>query len=638
MRAGLRAPAGAAARARAALALGAGTRARARSTLAASLHDDEREALRSSAARANAELDPRGVDYDLFEPPTSEYLREAQHATIPSVLSAPVALLHRLLHAAQYAEAQRALEQLRGLDTPLDTPLVEYLLAARWCATRGDARSAITWLTLAPPTSKVPSSALPHATQTIHWIVQRGADDATLREACIVAAQHGYVAALAHALEPLYRGAWGASPAAWPTWCGIVSEARAAGVDDAMLARLYNRVVRAQIRGGHAPCVLASRAPSSSLAAGAVFPLDRPTTALVHGAVPAADVDVALAARVAALVRKGLLREARAALLANAQRGMAPPVETLATFIAAAGRRRVLASAAAVPTGRFLRPLRRTLRRGLWDTALLRAREKDGDWRGTLRVWRRRFCPVPCVDEGVMEELLADAALPMSLTTHATAVAANSVARPALRRDLRARRPPTPYAVATVLRALATGCAFDRARLRRAYDTLVRHADGGTAAPRPSAAAFEAFIRVASVAAPRAFVAPTGDALLPTFWELLRDMQRCGVVPRTSTWTLLLQALARDASHNSWTLLCAVLRAMGGGERDAMLPAGLVLPPATLGTYTGVLQMLLRGGAREQERARQVRNLLVAHAARGAFAADEVAAYPPLRAALQAVQ
>ena len=101
MRAGLRAPAGAAARARAALALGAGTHARARSTLAASLHDDEREALRSSAARANAELDPRGVDYDLFEPPTSEYLREAQHATIPSVLSAPVALLHRLLHAAR---------------------------------------------------------------------------------------------------------------------------------------------------------------------------------------------------------------------------------------------------------------------------------------------------------------------------------------------------------------------------------------------------------------------------------------------------------------------------------------------------------------------------------------------------------
>jgi len=45
-----------------------------------------------------------------------------------------------------------------------------------------------------------------------------------------------------------------------------------------------------------------------------------------------------------------------------------------------------------VSTGSFLRPLRKRCLSfpGLWETATLRAREKEGDWHSALRLWQHR--------------------------------------------------------------------------------------------------------------------------------------------------------------------------------------------------------------------------------------------------------
>ena len=72
---------------------------------------------------------------------------------------------------------------------------------------------------------------------------------------------------------------------------------------------------------------------------------------------------------------------------------------------------------------------------------------------------------------------------------------------------------------------------------------------------------FEALIPAWSAAAPHKFVQAPGGAL----WTMLRVMQRAHIELRAPTWTLLLQALVRDGTHESWALVYALLEHMSAG-------------------------------------------------------------------------
>ncbi|WFD02666.1 hypothetical protein MOBT1_001348 [Malassezia obtusa] len=523
---------------------------------------------------SNMQLDPRGVDYALFEAPSAEYrvpAADAGPADAPArapdaALAPPTALLQRLLHAQQFDDALRALDQLEALDTPLGAPLVEYAHAARHCAARGHAADALRWLALAPHAAAARAGRW-HVDQAVHWLTAAG-DDA-LQRACVLAAAKGYASALTTGATHLFR------TAAWHT-----DGARA----------LWDRLT-------------APYAPAATAAALAPAP---------HAA-PLSPERRAVDRRVKDALAADDLAHARAVLL----RAPEPPsVEILAAFLAHAGRHTAVAvprdpqRRGALATGRFLRPVRTAMQRherALFDTALLRAREKEHDWHGALRVFQRRFQPVDGLEANTPSARAA---------SHAAASLANSARRRAEARARRVRHLASPYAVACVLRALAALCAQDAALLQRLYVHCVRHL-----APRHlSARVFEALIPAWSAAAPHAFVQPRDGAM----WVMLRDMHAAHVEPRATTWTLLLQALVRDGSHASWSLVCALLERMGGSAaRGADSLAGVALPPATPGMYAGVLQALHIAPGVRAERARQVRNLLRAARSRSLAAAAE---------------
>lgn len=575
---------------------------------------------------SNMQLDPRGVDYALFEAPSAEYrvpAADAGPADAPArapdaALAPPTALLQRLLHAQQFDDALRALDQLEALDTPLGAPLVEYAHAARHCAARGHAADALRWLALAPHAAAARAGRW-HVDQAVHWLTAAG-DDA-LQRACVLAAAKGYASALTTGATHLFRTAAWHTDGARALWDRLTAPYAPvdASARDRQLARLYNRALRAMAHGGHAH---AARAWAG--AAAPAYALEAATAAALAPAPHAAPLSPerrAVDRRVKDALAADDLAHARAVLL----RAPEPPsVEILAAFLAHAGRHTAVAvprdpqRRGALATGRFLRPVRTAMQRherALFDTALLRAREKEHDWHGALRVFQRRFQPVDGL-EGAL--LRAAEQIPPSAraASHAAASLANSARRRAEARARRVRHLASPYAVACVLRALAALCAQDAALLQRLYVHCVRHL-----APRHlSARVFEALIPAWSAAAPHAFVQPRDGAM----WVMLRDMHAAHVEPRATTWTLLLQALVRDGSHASWSLVCALLERMGGGAaRGADSLAGVALPPATPGMYAGVLQALHIAPGVRAERARQVRNLLRAARSRSLAAAAE---------------
>ena len=60
--------------------------------------------LRIQATRgANLELDPRGVDYDLFETPSLEYTHQQREAPAVSDIPAPILTMQRVLRAGDFA-------------------------------------------------------------------------------------------------------------------------------------------------------------------------------------------------------------------------------------------------------------------------------------------------------------------------------------------------------------------------------------------------------------------------------------------------------------------------------------------------------------------------------------------------------
>ncbi|WFD27570.1 hypothetical protein MNAN1_002569 [Malassezia nana] len=552
------------------------------------------DALRAQAeVGSNKDLDPRGVDYALFETPTPEYVRQSRMAPPVSTRPAAVETMRRVLKEGQYAAAMHLFAQLRELRTPLAEPLVEYAHAARWCVATQRADNVVPLLERVPIEAAHSATAVHQVAQALLLLARDATMTGTAEQAILVAAERGFVQALPRALTELYHGPLGGTPRGEALWRELVPRLRAAGVSEAGLAALFSRIVRAQVRARHTP--LHETLPSTS-AAPVAFALDAQTRALVQRRVsdearwpllPPEDQ-----ARFARHAEAHDLLRMRSVLLGAAARGFVPPLEQLATLlVAAAEHTHIPHSEPRCSTGAFLRPLRRRLQAypGLWETALLRAREKAGDWRGALRLWQMRFVPSPLVCDALIEARLGapDAALGAP-RTYAATVARQSARRPATQRAVRARLVPTAYALATALRALVQACGRDAALLAQAYGALVAHARAGVPV---RAACFEAFVPALSRLDPQRFVHTMPSDRSPTLWTIWQDMRACGVEPRATTCTLFLQALARARGRRAWRAAATLLRAMESGN---------TLPAATPHTYRGVLHVLqrLRPGAR----------------------------------------
>jgi len=572
------------------------------------------EVLRAQAeAGSNRELDPRGVDYGLFESPSGEYVRQSRLAPRVSTSPAGVDTMRRVLQDGDYAGAAHLFAQLRALGTPLAAPLVEYAYAARWCAASQRADEVVPFLERVPAQAAHSAAAMHQVAQALLLLARDAAALPAAEKALLVAADRGFTQALPRALTELYHGPLGGSPGAEALWRSLVPRLRAAGASEATLATLFARVVRAQVRARHAP--LHETLPSTS-AAPVSFALDaRTRTLLQRDALRAPLMLPHDQARFAHYAETRDLMRMRSVLLGAVSRGYVPPLELLSTLLAMASAHTHIPASGAAPcsTGTYLRPLRRRLQAwpGLWETAMLRAREKAGDWRGALRLWQARFVPSPAVRAATVEALLATpepgrgaGAGAGAPGTYAAAVARNSAARPAAQRAVRARLVPTSYAVATALRALAQGCGPQAAPLAQAYAALVAHARAGASV---RAACFEAFVPMMSRADPQRFVRAAPTTPLPTLWTMLQDMQACGVAPRATTWTLWLQALARARGRRAWRVAATLLRAMDEPASEAA--RALSLPRATAGTYAGVLHVLqrVRPGARVRQRQAHVR-------------------------------
>lgn len=566
------------------------------------------EILRAQAeAGSNKELDPRGVDYSLFESPSSEYTHQSSMAPRVSTSPAGVDTMRRVLQDGDYATAVHLFAQLRALGTPLAAPLVEYADAARWCAASQCPDEVVPFLERVPAEAAHSAAAMHQVSQALLFLARDTTVLPTAEKALLVAADRGFVQALPRALTELYHGPLGGSPGAEALWRSLVPRLRAAGVSDATLAALFARVVRAQVRARHTP--LHETLPSTSTAP-VSFALDARTRTLLQRKEARAPLLLPHdQARFAHYAEARDLMRMRSVLLGALARGHVPPLELLATLLAMASAHTHIPASGTPPcsTGAYLRPLRRRLQAwpGLWETAMLRAREKVGDWRGALRLWQARFVPSPAVRAASIEALLAtpEPGQGGAPGTHAAAVAHNSAARPAAQRAVRERLVPTSYAVATALRALVQGCGPQAAPLAPAYAALVAHARDASM----RAACFEAFVPMMSRADPQRFVRAAPTTPLPTLWTVLQDMQACGVEPRATTWTLCLQALARARGRRAWRVAATLLRAMDEPASEAA--RAFSLPRATAGTYLGVLHVLqrVRPGARVRRRQSHVR-------------------------------
>ncbi|WFD42389.1 hypothetical protein MPSI1_001032 [Malassezia psittaci] len=546
-------------------------------------------AMRSAAASgSNMQLDPRGVDYGLFEAPTAEYRLPDTASINPnqthtnSEVPPAIALLKRLVQQGSFVDALHALDQLKSLNTPLDVPLVDYITAARHFAAQGNADEALRWLELAPAFSELPSPAdAKHASwqfnQTMHWLTSL--DSCYLRRACTLAASKHYFSALTTGVTHLFRtGSW-LSEGALQTYTILVTEplkqTNLPKGADRVEKQLYNRAIRAMIHGGYIEEANALVNSESVQPIGLPLALDSRTEALLHGARPN-DNDVSVKPKNAdhlpeREILNDSLRKALHASDLDSARGLllktrvAPSTRVLSQFLAQAGEQSVIGvrdftsdgSSKMVATGRFLRPVRKAmerLHRSLYDTALLYAREREKDWHGVLRVYQRRFQPVQALDANL---LIAAEQIPLSLAqtnSHATRSHQNSVARPRESLRRRIRHLTTPSVAASVVRAIVALCANDQAMYQRLYTHCV------TRFPHKylSVRLFEVMIPGWSACSPHTFVQHDSGPM----WCMLRDMQKNNISARAKTWTLMLQALIRDGSHKNWELAVALLRRM----------------------------------------------------------------------------
>lgn len=590
---------------------------------------------RAAWTESNTALDPRGVDYSVFEAPDAEYERAGAHLheTPQRTLPPSTALLRGLLTQRQYADAANALAQLQRLDTPLGPPLPEYALAAHWAAANRRVDDALRWITLLPDAAHLyqdtHDGACKHdveiqrylddkVTQTVRWLCAARAGDEVLRAAHALGAR-GYTRGATTAVLFMCR----TRPSdAWDAW----RAAERSCATRERRARVYSRAFAALVRHGHWATARQWARLSAEEAPGA-YPLSEAALRAylersracgarpARGArsIPATEID----AKLAPLIARGDIVRARQVLIdgimpnwRGGQRiprrgGELPHVEHLAQFLE-------LASRTPQTSGRFLKPVREALRAHrmsafrtqgrsaaalLYASALLRSRELAGDHAGVFRVWSRRFEDSP----GVFAE---------------------GAARPT---ELAPMQRANAYVAAVAVRT-SVATTRTQAEVVELYRRFVGAIDRGDPAASPGC--FEPFLRAFSMHEPRAFA--------HTLWTVFADMERVGAIARTTTWRVVLQGLARDGSPASWDLVCVVLRAIATGQRladaDTRIPSAFPTPLPTPVLYTGVLQVL----APEHDaprgvwwnRSRQIANMAREH---------DVEDYAPLAAALRRV-
>ncbi|EPQ27047.1 uncharacterized protein PFL1_05331 [Pseudozyma flocculosa PF-1] len=117
---------------------------------------------------SNNELDPRGVDYSLFEkveapsyktePQAQVTVADKQRRGRPVAsirlstrdLTPEAALLRRLIRQREFQSAAQVLGELRMLETPMDQHIPEYLAAAIWSVRNARRNEALQWMAISP--------------------------------------------------------------------------------------------------------------------------------------------------------------------------------------------------------------------------------------------------------------------------------------------------------------------------------------------------------------------------------------------------------------------------------------------------------------------------------------------------------
>ncbi|WFD36177.1 hypothetical protein MCUN1_003054 [Malassezia cuniculi] len=571
---------------------------------------------RAAWTESNKQLDPRGVDYSIFEDPTGEYEHAESKLLRPPPRKMPpsTAMLQGLISERKYADASNALAQLQRLHTPLEPALAEYVLAAHWAAANKRVQDAIAWLELLPHARQLCESmahgsdrdrdvsAADHdaqgeseqyrrldekVTQTVRWLAKACADDAVIRAGAILG-QKGYASGASVAVLYACRAC---PDRAWDAW----RAAEAAIATDERRTRTFNQAFSTLARHGHLSAARQWARFSAENVPGAYPLLTRSLRVFLErnagipkGPVEASNIptrkaersalDNALAACLTTddvigarqVLANGIMPDWRGGQPITRRVGTLPNVELLAKFLA-------LASRSKETSGHFLKPVREALRAHrvsafrsqgrseaalLYASALMRSRELVGDSAGVLRVWKRRFQDSPgIVDDGDEGQ-----------RTGGT--------------ELAAPQRPNAYVASIAMRAVVNLCR-DAAHVAQTYRRFVGTIVKGDPAASPGC--FEPFIRAMSIADPRGYASGP-------LWSMLEDMDRVAAIPRDTTWRIIVQALARDGQQSSWHVLCSLLQAMSGNRplstADKRIPAAFPTVPLSPETLVGVLQVL----------------------------------------------
>ncbi|KAJ9476053.1 hypothetical protein PHBOTO_006129 [Pseudozyma hubeiensis] len=191
---------------------------------------------------SNNEIDPRGVDYSLFEPEDDTYTQHASTSTVnhqatvserddlfaatpastsSSSLSAPSQLLVRLIEQQDFETATTVLNELLALKSPLTEPLPVYSAAALWCIRNGRKKDMLAWMRLcpgyAPGTKHLNTASSANNMMQVRSIANNfrkcfmvlldsyGDDLRLLQQASMVAAQKGMWSVLQATLAQILR-------------------------------------------------------------------------------------------------------------------------------------------------------------------------------------------------------------------------------------------------------------------------------------------------------------------------------------------------------------------------------------------------------------------------------------------------
>ncbi|SPO29201.1 uncharacterized protein UTRI_06150 [Ustilago trichophora] len=202
---------------------------------------------------SNNDIDPRGVDYSLFEVEDESYAQYASTSAIvdetntaqqvgtsavaavesTTALSAPTQLLVRLINAADFEAATTVLRELQTLRAPLNEPLPIYSTAALWAIRHSKEQDMLTWMRLCPgytPGTKyletASSTTYPKQVRSIATNFRKcfmilldsyGDDMRLLQKASMIAAEKGLWSVLQSTLAQILRFGVGRMPASEAT-------------------------------------------------------------------------------------------------------------------------------------------------------------------------------------------------------------------------------------------------------------------------------------------------------------------------------------------------------------------------------------------------------------------------------------